>query len=97
MAHDRAPTCAIEHVRDVGRDVLGARLALAELADTVDAIRAAWANAPVAAELQALLRDAGEAATSSGAALHDVLSRCERYLAAGPHLHLDEMGQLSES
>jgi hypothetical protein len=90
--HEREATCAIEHVREVGTGALEARLALAELVDIVEAIRAVWANAPnapLAAELRSLLGDVGETASKSGAALHDALSRCERYLAGGPHLHLD--------
>jgi hypothetical protein len=96
-SHERAATCAIDHVREVGTGALEARLALAELVDTVEAIRAVWANSPVAAELHALLGDVGETASKSGAALHEALSRCERYLAGGPHLHLDvESGEITE-
>src|SRR5689334_3772908 len=79
-AHERAATCAIEHVREVGTGALEARLALAVLVDIVETIRAQWANAPIAAELHALLGDVGETASKSGAALHEALSRCERYL-----------------
>ena len=95
--HERTATCAIEHVRAVGTGALEARLALAELANTVEAIRAVWAKARVASELHALLGDVGKAASRSGAALHDALSRCEKYLAGGPHLHLDvDSGDVTE-
>jgi hypothetical protein len=94
--HERTATCAIEHVRTVGTGALEARLALAELVETVNAIRAVWANARVASELQTLLGDVGAAASQSGAALHEALSRCERYLAGGPHLHIDESGDVTE-
>ena len=87
--HERAATCAIESVRAVGTNALEARLALAELAATVVSGSALWADAPVADELRALLVDVGDAASRSGDALHAALSRCERYLAGGPHLHLD--------
>jgi hypothetical protein len=87
--HERTATCAIECVRSVGTGALEARLALAELVATVESIRALWGDAPIAAELRALLGEVGDAASKSGDALHRALSRCERYLAGGPHLHLD--------
>ncbi len=97
-AHERTATCAIEHVRAVGTGALEARLALAELANTVEAIRAVWAKARVASELHSLLGDVGETASRSSEALHQALSRCEKYLAGGPHLHLDtESGDVTES
>jgi hypothetical protein len=95
---ERTATCAIESVREVGTGALEARLALAELVDTVEAIRALWASSPLAVELQALLGEVGETASKSSAALHEALSRCERYLAAGPLLRLDvESGEITES
>jgi hypothetical protein len=87
--HERTATCAIESVRAVGAGALEARLALAALLATVESVRELWGDASVAAELRALLGEVGDAASRSGDALHAALTRCERYLAGGPHLHLD--------